>query len=222
MRLRTMMFLLGAILACSSVVYAVPTYYLASGALPADLGVLQAGRNVWQTAVGGSLSTEGFESFSPGNPIDFGAFTATLFGGYGFEQTSGNNLITTEGNSVLTFSYGYTAVEFSFDNAINSFGIDVTSIDFAPPTTVSFLDENGNFLNDFAIHNVWAGATFFGVINDQAFSKARFEFTGSEVLNFDYLQYGGSTVPEPGTLSLLGLGLVGVAGALRRKLAKKA
>jgi hypothetical protein len=220
MRSKIMIILLGAILACSSVVYAVPTYYLANGALPTDLGVLTAERNVWQSAAGVSLSMEGFESFSAGNPLDFGPFTATLIDGIGFTQISGNSLVTTEGNSVMDFvTLGSTAVEFSFDNAINAFGIDITSIDF-PTTTVSFLDDNGTVLNDFAIDGQFAGATFFGVINDQSFSKARFNFTGNEFLNLDYLQYGSNpenTVPEPGTLSLLGLGLVGAAVTLLRK-----
>jgi hypothetical protein len=215
MKFKTALILLGAILISSSA-YAIPNYWLASGVLPADLANLQAGRSNWQTAWGGALATEGFESFTAGNPIDFGPFTATLNGGSGFNQQTGNNLITTEGNSVMTFEYGYTSVEFAFDNAINAFGIDITSIDFAPPTTISFFDDRGNAIYDFAIHDNWAGATFFGVTNDQAFSTVRFDFTGSEILAFDNLQFG-SAVPEPATLSLLGLGLLGLARAYRRK-----
>lgn len=219
--------LLAALLACgSSVAFGLPTYFQADGALPGDWGLLTAERNLFRgaAAAGGvSLTMEGFESFSPGNPLDFGPFTATLTAGTGFEQFVGNPLITTEGNSVLTFfTLGSTAVEFSFDAPINAFGVDITSIDYAPPTTVSFLDDNGNFLNDFAVHGQWAGATFLGVLNSQPFSKARFDFAGSEYLNFDQLEFGPSgVVPEPRTLSLFGLGLVGALGALRGRRGKK-
>lgn len=220
MKLRTILILL---LVSSTAALASPTYYLANASIPnGEVGILQAERAIWQADVGfGPLYTEGFESFTDGNPIDFGDFTATLINGGGFWQQSGNDLVTTEGNSVMYFDmYGYnnsTAVEFAFDEAIYAFGVDITSIDFAPPTTVTFLDDNGNVLNDFAIQGVWGGATFLGVINDQAFSKARFNFTGDEFLCFDYLQYGGAAIPEPTTLTLLGLGLLGAIGVIRRR-----
>jgi|GEM_PF-2573058 len=217
MKLRTLLILL---LVSSTAALATPTYYLANADLPnGQLGILQAERALWQSAAG-TLASEGFESYMEGNPLDFGAFQASLAGGDGFWWQSGNNLITTEGNAVLYFlMHGNgTTVEFDFDYALNSFGLDITSIDFAPPTTVTFLDDNGNVLNDFAIKDVWGGATFFGVVNDQAFSKVRFDFTGYEYLAFDYLQYSsGPAIPEPTTLTLLGLGLLGAMGVIRRR-----
>ncbi len=221
MKLKLFIIAVAAVLAISAVANAVPVYYTAFGVLPTDLGTLQAARNTWRTAAGGTTSVEGFESFSDGNPINFGGFTASLTNGGGFNQSTGNNLITTEGNSVLTFTTfetGSTAVDFTFGAAINFFGVDITSIDF-DETHVSFLDNLGNVLNDFVVDPEFAGASFFGVINTQAFSTVRFEFTGDEFLNFDYVEYGSGSgvVPEPGTLTLLGVGLLGVARVIRRK-----
>jgi hypothetical protein len=43
-------------------------------------------------------------------------------------------------------------------------------------------------------------------------------FSGSATLGSGDTNIDAPTVPEPGTLGLLGTGLIGVAGALRRKM----
>jgi hypothetical protein len=202
------------LLLATTVSQAAPIYYTASDVLPAGLATLTAERTNFQLGAAGLgvvLSSEGFEVFAAGNPIDFGPFTIELVDGVGFSQLTGNNLITTEGDSVISFdTLGSTVVEFAFDSPIHAFGVDITSIDFAP-TTVSFLDDLGNTLDDFA-EAEFASATFFGVTNDAAFSTVRFTFTGTETLNFDNLQFGArSAVPEPATL---GMGLSACAIAL--------
>lgn len=202
-------------------VQAAPTYFTADAVLPGGIGTLQAERTLFQGAAAGqgvTLLTEGFEAFASGNPVNFPDFSLTHSGGgSGFSQISGNNLITTEGNSVISFTIdGATSTDFNFSSPINAFGIDITSID-QDITTVSFLDDLGNVLNSFNNFAGFAGATFFGVVNDQAFNTVRFAFSGSEIINFDFLQYGASTsVPEPSAILLLAFGLIGL-GFVRRQ-----
>ena len=206
--------------------HAIPTYFTADAVLPNGIGTLISKRNEFHTmstSNGATLALEGFESFTNGNPINFGAFTATLINGFNnsFTQVSNNFSITTQPNSVMSFStLGSTAVELAFTSVINAFGVDITSID-STATSISFLDDIGNVLNAFSVGGVSnGGATFFGVFNNQAFSKVRFNFAGQETLNLDYLEFGTApslSVPEPKQMLLIGLGIVGLALVYRRK-----
>ncbi|MCU0648588.1 MAG: PEP-CTERM sorting domain-containing protein [Gemmatimonadaceae bacterium] len=213
--------LLSLVLA-GSMLHAQPAYRQANAELPAGLATLTASRTLWQgdaTARGvASLQTQGFETIADGNPLTFGGVTMQLQSSSGgFSGLSNNDLITTEGIRVMSFvTTGATFVDFTFAQAINAFGVDITSIDFTS-TSGSFEDNLGNTRN-LGFAPVFAGASFFGVTNAQAFTSVRLSFTGSEILNFDNLQWGRATViPEPSTVALFATGLIGLLGATRRR-----
>ena len=60
--------------------------------------------------------------------------------------------------------------------------------------------------------------TFFGAITDSPIDWVRFSSANADAfVNIDNLSFGTASVPEPGSMLLMGLGLVGVARRLRRR-----
>jgi len=90
---------------------------------------------------------------------------------------------------------------------------------FSGPVTWSVVNlSNGthNYTLSGAITGTWSnGATVSGATVQLTINTGKGYFDGSTMISSGDTNI--STVPEPGTLGLLGTGLVGLAGALRRK-----
>jgi hypothetical protein len=88
-----------------------------------------------------------------------------------------------------------------------------------PVTWTAIPAANGNFyytLTGAISGTWWNGATVSGVAVQLTVSTGKKPFSGA--INISSGDTNISTVPEPGTLGLMGTGLIGLAGVLRRKL----
>lgn len=97
---------------------------------------------------------------------------------------------------------------------------------FTSPVTLTFLGSGPNGASIYAVEGsisgMWfAGGTAVGVTNQTwfgTFTSGKNGFSGSATLGSGETIVSTGTVPELGTLGLLGTGLVGLAGIARKKL----
>jgi len=195
------------------------------------------------TSVAGTITFEGLPlGFSSsidlggGNSVDLTGDWDTSGGGIRNDAVTATGYNTTSGGSEYlgvwpNFVNGSVSATFNFGSSIDSFGAYLTGTedDFPGTITLNFSDGSSETLTiPKNPPGSGGGVEFFGFtdagasISSVTFTETGDFTSGRDIWGIDDVSFGNTntTVPEPGSIFLFGTGLAGLAGVIRRKLAK--
>ena len=124
----------------------------------------------------------------------------------------GDGTFSSTGSSFLVAAYG----AWLSGLGLPAKTVDLFSGTFTGPITWTFLGKVGN-QSDYVLTGsitgvLWNGQTVNGTTTQDIYFIGNKAYQG-----LGHISFGTTTTPEPGTLGLLGTGLVGLAGVFRRK-----
>lgn len=183
---------------------------LAGAASGANAGVIYANAGLGATSI-----TLTFDEVVLGNGTSltnqYAAFGVTFAGAYYNPQTSAFPPATS-GNQIGNFNPVVSpwSILFSSDVGEAAFGIATN-----PSTTLVEALLNGVVVGSASAATDFDGTDFFQVTG-LTFNEIRLTMSGDNLALVDNLQFSPANVPEPGSLALTLLGLLGLVGASRR------
>lgn len=155
--------------------------------------------NLYQTLTLGNVTFD-----VPGYP-DSGALWVSTSGSYAPIDIAlvGNHYMTT--------------VQGTFATAVGAVGADVANLSVNDTIAIN-VEINGTWYL-WSVPYTYPTPFFWGIVAGagESIDAITFSPTTSNWVGIDNFAYG-SNIPEPGTMVMLGTGLVGLAGVLRRKL----
>jgi len=135
-----------------------------------------------------------------GNPAPISAWTLTFY--------NDNNGIP--GNPIATGTFSGNGNETLLSNGLYQYDLYFDSFDMSPGTYWA------SVVPDIGYPPQWGWAT--SATGDNAGYQCFFGDCGGSGVNFAFALDGTQVTPEPGTLVMLGTGILGLAGTLRRRL----